>query len=109
MLLYRGLTLRVLSTRCANLCTPLLLITTVKRILRYLKGTSAYGRLLHHDSGLLLHAYTDSAFNNLSAFSNADWAGCPDDRRSTGGYAIFIGANLISWSVISEIVEMQNL
>jgi hypothetical protein len=32
----------------------------------------------------------------VSAFSDADWAGCVDDRRSTGGFAMFLGANLIS-------------
>jgi len=32
----------------------------------------------------------------VSAFSDADWVGCVDDRRSTGGFALFLGENLIS-------------
>jgi hypothetical protein len=59
----------------------------VKRILRYLHATS--------DLGLCI---TKSGSSFLSAFSDADWAGNPDDRRITGGYAIYFGGNLISWS-----------
>uniref|UniRef100_A0A2N9EQQ9 Reverse transcriptase Ty1/copia-type domain-containing protein n=1 Tax=Fagus sylvatica TaxID=28930 RepID=A0A2N9EQQ9_FAGSY len=59
----------------------------VKRILRYLQGTLDYGiRLLSHSS------------LNLYGFSYANWAGCPDTRRSTTGYCIYLGANCISWA-----------
>jgi hypothetical protein len=34
----------------------------------------------------------------VSAFSNADWAGCMDDRKSTRRFAMFFGPNLVSWS-----------
>jgi hypothetical protein len=61
--------------------------TDVKRILRYVKNAL--------DVGLNI---TKSRSNALSAFSNADWAGSVDDRRSTGGFAVFLGPNLISWS-----------
>ncbi|XP_021995975.1 uncharacterized mitochondrial protein AtMg00810-like [Helianthus annuus] len=72
--------------------------SAVKRILRYLQGTFTYGLLIQQTSGSTLHAYTDVHNSSLNAFSDADWAGCPDDRRSTGGFAIYLGSNLISWS-----------
>ena len=61
--------------------------TAVKHILCYLKNTIHHGLLLRRSSSLSLHAY-----------SNADWAGYPNDRKSTEGFCIFLGPNLISWS-----------
>ena len=34
----------------------------------------------------------------VSVFSNADWVGSLDDRKSTRGFAVFLGDNLVSWS-----------
>jgi histone deacetylase 1/2 len=59
----------------------------LKRVLRYLKGTMTYG----------LHI-TKSSSLDITAYSDADWAGCPDTRRSTSGYCVFLGDNLVAWS-----------
>jgi hypothetical protein len=49
----------------------------------------------HNSTGL---RFTRSSSALLSICTNADWADCVDDRRSTGGFAIFFRPNLISWS-----------
>ena len=58
----------------------------LKRLLRYLQGTKTSGLFYSHNSTPTLHCYTDS-----------DWRGNIDDRRSTSGYAIYLGTSLISW------------
>jgi hypothetical protein len=34
----------------------------------------------------------------ISAFSDADWIGCVDDKKSTGGFIVFFGSNLVNSS-----------
>jgi len=58
-----------------------------KKVLRYLKGTVNLGIM-----------YTDESDVVLTGFSDSDWAGNPDDRRSTSGYAFHIGSGVVSWS-----------
>jgi len=70
--------------------------TAAKRVLRYLKGTLDFG----------LH-YTKGSFT-LHGFSDSDWASNPDDRRSTTGYGIFFGSNLISWSAKKQTVVSRS-
>ncbi|XP_066333437.1 uncharacterized mitochondrial protein AtMg00810-like [Miscanthus floridulus] len=62
-------------------------LVAAKRILRYLQGTLSFGLIIPRSTPTQLVVYTD-----------ADWAGCPDTRRSTSGYAVFLRGSLISWS-----------
>ncbi|PNX65734.1 copia protein [Trifolium pratense] len=59
----------------------------LKSILRYVQGTLHFG----------LHL-SPSPITQLISYTDADWGGCPDTRRSTSGYCVFLGDNLISWS-----------
>ncbi|XP_020270978.1 uncharacterized protein LOC109846165 [Asparagus officinalis] len=61
-------------------------LAAVKRIFRYVKGTLSLGLRFSKDDSL-----------QIRAFSDVDWAGCPDSQRSTTGYVVFLGQNLLSW------------
>nr|GEV82676.1 hypothetical protein [Tanacetum cinerariifolium] len=39
----------------------------------------------------------------LTAYTDVDWAGCPITRRSTSGYCVFLGDNLLSWSAKRQV------
>ncbi|GKB90788.1 retrovirus-related pol polyprotein from transposon TNT 1-94 [Tanacetum coccineum] len=58
----------------------------VKRIFRYLRGTIHMGLWYPKGSGF-----------ELTAFSDADHAGCLDTRKSTSGGIQFLGDKLVSW------------
>ncbi|GJZ80701.1 uncharacterized mitochondrial protein-like protein [Tanacetum coccineum] len=59
----------------------------LKRILRYLKGTLSQGLFIR-----------PSSIDRLVCYSDADWAHCPDTRRSTSGLCVFLGDNFVPWS-----------
>eukprot|EP00253_Pinus_taeda_P018100 PITA_18100 len=61
-------------------------IIPVKRILRYLKGTTEYGLWYPKGNNLIIQAFTD-----------ADWARSIYDRKSTSRAAFYLGGCLVSW------------
>ena len=62
-------------------------LLALKRILRYVQGTKTKGLQLLKHQKMAMTVYTD-----------ADWAGCPTTRRSTSGFCVYLGDNLVSWS-----------
>ncbi|KAH9731198.1 retrovirus-related pol polyprotein from transposon RE1 [Citrus sinensis] len=58
-----------------------------KRVLRYLQSTTHFGL-----------QFFKSGSPSFIAYSDADWGSDPDDRRSVGGYCVYLGSNLVSWS-----------
>ncbi|XP_059068330.1 uncharacterized mitochondrial protein AtMg00810-like [Cryptomeria japonica] len=61
-------------------------LNAVKRIFRYVQGTLDYGLWYPRTNDFTLVGFTDS-----------DWAGCLDDRKSTSGAAFFLGDCLVAW------------
>eukprot|EP00253_Pinus_taeda_P018945 PITA_18945 len=62
-------------------------LQAAKRILRYVKGTKRFGIL-----------YTASKCSYLLGYTDSDWAGSVDDRKSTSGYVFHMGSGAISWA-----------
>ena len=58
----------------------------VEQILCYLKGAPERDIL-----------YSNHGHNRIECFTDAYWAGSKEDRRSTTGYCVFVGGNLVSW------------
>ncbi|XP_066354894.1 uncharacterized mitochondrial protein AtMg00810-like [Miscanthus floridulus] len=62
-------------------------LALIKRILRYIKGSLSVD--IHLGTGTV---------SQVTAYSDIDWAGCPDTRSSTSGFCVFLGDNLVSLS-----------
>jgi hypothetical protein len=61
-------------------------LTAVKCIIRYINDTLLYGIWYSRETNLVVAGYSD-----------ADWAGNADDRKSTSGGCFYVGNNLVAW------------
>jgi hypothetical protein len=59
----------------------------VKQFLRYVKGTVRFGC-----------RYTENSVQKLVGYSDSDYAGDIDDKKSTSGTVFFIGSSIITWA-----------
>lgn len=62
-------------------------LNAAKRVLRYLKGTVSF-RLFYRKGGK----------EELIGYTNSDYAGDQDDRKSTSGYVFILSSGAVSWS-----------
>ena len=64
----------------------------VKRILRYIKGTTSFG------------VKFGSNAVKVTGYGDADWAGCHDSRKSTSGYVFLMGSGAVAWASKKQLV-----
>nr|GEZ15439.1 hypothetical protein [Tanacetum cinerariifolium] len=88
--------------------------STVKRVLHYLHGTVEHCMLIRRSSGSTLQVFTDVLWKgnldtSLEAFSDVDWAGDSDDRRSTGGFVIYLAEYKALADTVAELTWLQAL
>jgi Reverse transcriptase (RNA-dependent DNA polymerase) len=70
----------------------------VFHIPRYLKSAPGKGLIFRNNWHMNIVSYCDS-----------DWASCQDDRRSTSGYCMFVGDNLVSWQSKKQPVAARSI
>lgn len=78
-------------------CATEIHLQAAKRVLRYIKGTINYGV-----------KFGKSADFKLFGFSDSDWAGSIDDRRSTSGYCFSLGSGIFSWCSKKQDIVTQS-
>lgn len=71
--------------------------TTYKYVLRYIKVTLHQGLFITH-----------SISSQLQGFCDVDWAGNQDEKRSMGGFAVYMGWNLIPWSAKKQLTVARS-
>ena len=69
----------------------------VLRIIRYLRGTLYRGLFFSINSDYTLYAYSD-----------VEWAGDVNDRKSITGYSVFFGSSLISWKSKKQVIASRS-
>ena len=56
----------------------------------------------------MVYSYNPQKVSQSKAYTNADWGAQPDDRRSSSGYLLYLGNNLVSWSASKQKVASRS-